>query len=176
MSKITIIKVPKGGLVDSVLSGQMFEFFTGYMGYIWLIVAILFLFAELNTPGLFFFVSFAIGAFAAAVAAFAGYAVIAQCLIALAVSLVSFGVMRTYLKSKRLSDVRYEHPNTNIDALLSKKGVVTKVIEPHKKGVVRVGGETWRARCEGEEILKTGAVVSIVRIEGNTIIVKPEGT
>lgn len=173
MNKITIIKVPKGGVLDSLLSGSAAAWLDSYLGYFWLIIAILFLFAELNTPGLFFFVSFATGAFCASILAFLGYPFFMQCMVGLAVSMVSFFVMRRFLKRKKMSEVEYGSSITNIDALVGKKGVVTREIKPHFKGLVKVRGESWGARGAKDVALKKGDVVSVARVEGNTIIVKP---
>jgi len=171
-SKVTIIKVEKGSFFDSILSGDFYSWFAGYMGYIWLAVAIAFLFSELGTPGLFFFVSFSVGAIGAAVVAFLGFSVIFQCLFGLAVSLISFFLMRKYLKQKELSQVTYEKAKTNVEALVGSDGIVLEVIKPHGVGVVKVGGEKWRARVEDGVGLQKGAIVSVLRVEGNTVIVK----
>lgn len=170
--RITIIKVSKNGFFDSLLSGNFPYLLASYMGYIWLIIAIALLFAELNTPGLFFFLSFTVGAICSAVLAFMGYSIITQCVVGLVVSIMTFFFLRKYLKSKKMSDVMYGPAHTNIDALVGKNGVVIEQIKPSGKGLVKVGSELWRARCEGQEVLGKGTTVVVLRIEGNTLIVK----
>ncbi len=144
-----------------------------YIGYFWLLVSIAFLFAELSTPGLFFFVSFSLGAFCAAILAFIGYSLVIQCIGGLAVSIVSFFILRKYLKQKRLSDVHYSssESETNIYGIVGKEGVVTDVIEPLKYGQVKIGGEFWRASSEGGAILEKGTVVKVLSVKGNAVVV-----
>lgn len=156
----------------------MFDFETfialyeGYVGYFWIVVAILFLFAELNTPGLFFFISFAVGALCAAALAFLGFTFVLQCVVGLSSSLVVFVLLRKYLKSKKMSEVSYGHSHSNVDALIGSHGVVLKTITPREKGSVKVGGEIWRAQCDEDITLTEGTVVSILRVEGNSVVVK----
>jgi len=148
----------------------MFNFIENFV--IWLVIAILLLFAELSTPGLFFFISFALGALCAAVLAYFSFSLITQCVVGLLISIILFLIMRKYLKHKKLSEVFYGTPHTNIDALINEKGIVLRSMAPHKTGSVKIGGETWRARSEGGNVLQKGTVVFVVRIEGNTVIVK----
>lgn len=143
-----------------------------YMGYVWLLVAIALLFFELGTPGLFFFVSFAVGALAASGSAFLGYSLIVQCVAGLSVSVGTFALLRVYLRRAKMSEVSFRTSHTNIDALLGGSGVVIREIKPYQGGRVKVGGETWRARSLGDKRIENGASVEILRIEGNTIIVK----
>jgi membrane protein implicated in regulation of membrane protease activity len=140
------------------------------MTYFWFVTALVFLFLELNTPGLFFFISFAIGSFAATVASHLGLSIVAQCLTALVVMIISFLMLQKFLKHKNLSEVLHLSSETNIDALVGAVGIVTDEIMPHKKGRVKIGGEIWRA--SGDTVLITGTIVYVLRIEGNTVIVK----
>ena len=147
--------------------------FYEHTGYFWLIISLMFLFAELNTPGLFFFVSFAIGALSAAVMAFMGYSLVVQCFGGLVVGTVSFFIMRTYLKQKKHSQVHYESPLSNIDALIGQRGIVTKSLKPNDKGRAKIGGEEWLAQVDGDLILDKGTLVVVLRVVGNTVVVKP---
>ena len=121
---------------------------------------------------MFFFISFAIGALCASALAFYGYSLVLQCVVGLALSLVMFAIMRTYLKRANLSDVSYGSSQTNIDALVGSHGIVKRVIKPNEVGAVKIGGEVWRAKCESNETLQEGTIVSVLRVEGNTVIVK----
>ena len=156
---------------------ELFKQMGSYMGYFWIVMSFLFLFAELQTPGLFFFVSFAVGSLGAAIFAFLKYSLVIQCVAGLAISLITFFLMRSFLKKKRLSDVRYESSETNIDALVGKSGVVTSEIKPREKGQVKVGGEIWRAMTDKKDnglVIERGAVVKILCVKGNTLIVRGE--
>lgn len=171
-ARVTIIKVEKDSFLDLLLSERVTMWFEEYIGYVWLIIALSFLFAELNTPGLFFFISFAVGSLCAAVLAFFEYSFVAQSLIGLGVAIVTFFFLRKYLQRKKLSEVHYERSMTNIDALVGQKGEVTVTIELHRKGRVKVGGEEWGAQAEQEVVLQKGTVVKVLRVVGNTLVVK----
>lgn len=149
-----------------------FSWFMDYSVYFWIVMTILFLFAELNTPGLFFFISFAVGSLCAAVLALFGYSLVIQCLGGLLVSIISFFLLKKYLKKTQMSEVFYDDHHTNIYALAGKSGVVMKSIEADRTGSVKVGGEVWRARSEKGETIEKGKMVSVLKIEGNTVVVK----
>lgn len=144
-----------------------------YAGYLWLIAAIALLFFELNTPGLFYFISFALGAFCASILAFSGLSLFIQCLGGLIASIATFIVMRTYLKQKRMSDVSFDHTKMNTDALAGKQGVVINPILRHGFGNIKIEGEIWRAKSSSDLTFSEGARVVVMRVEGNTVIVKP---
>ena len=149
------------------MNNTFFIFDPAYIGYLWLILAIVFLLAEVGTPGLFFFVAFAIGSCGAAVVAFLHYSLVVQCVVALICMVVSFLLLRHYFSVKGGKRIQ-----TNIDALVGKQGVVVKAIELHKTGAVKVKGETWSAQVEDGGILHKGTVVKVVGIKGNRLIVK----
>lgn len=151
---------------------EVLLWFNSYMGYLWIFIGIFFLFFELNTPGLFFFVSFALGAFFASALAFLGYSLILQCVGGLTLSLVLFLLLRKYLKNKKMSEVLYGSSETNIDALAGRRGQVIEDIEEYKKGRVKVGGEVWRAKSVDEATLAKGEMVTVLSVEGNTVIVR----
>ncbi len=138
-----------------------------YIGYMWLIIGIVFLVAEMATPGMFFFIAFAIGSCFAGLTAFLGYSLIIQCIVALVCSIFSFFILRHYfaLTSKRKI-------KTKNDALVGQKGIVRKTIESHKAGLVKVNGEIWTAEVEKGVILQEGTVVTVVTVKGNRLIVQ----
>lgn len=170
--RITVFKISKGSVLYGFMPMDTFIWLGGHMGYIWIVIALAFLFAELGTPGLFFFVSFAIGSLCASILAFCGYVLVLQCVFGLIVSVASFFVIRKYLKKSKLSEVHYEKPETNIDALVGQEGVVVSVIKPNSKGRVKIGGEEWVAEVDGDFVLSRGAVVFVLRVEGNKVIVR----
>lgn len=146
---------------------------SSYLGYFWLIVSILFLFAEISTPGLFFFIAFAMGSSVAAVSAFLSFSFMTQCVVALVSSILFFGILRHYFSSKSKS----ENAETNVDALKGQKGVVLKEVQTNELGQnslgrVKVGGEEWPAQTVDNVMLQKGAVVVVVKVQGNRLIVK----
>jgi membrane protein implicated in regulation of membrane protease activity len=60
---------------------------------------------------------------------------------------------------------------TGTDALVGRKGVVTRRVDRHG-GRVRIGGEEWSARSYLEDqVLAEGQTVDIIQIEGATALV-----
>jgi|GEM_PF-54142 membrane protein implicated in regulation of membrane protease activity len=173
-----IITVSKNSLPNELFNNGVPLWFNNNSGYIWLFIALALLFAEIGTPGLFFFVAFAIGASAASVVAFLGESLFMQWIIALLVSIVSFLIIRLVLKKRKLSDVKYESSQTNIDALVGKSAVAVTKFDAEGRGRVKVGGEEWASKLEEEEGLSEGIAkgerVVIVGIRGNHLVVTKE--
>ena len=60
---------------------------------------------------------------------------------------------------------------TGTDALIGRKGVVTRQVDRHG-GRVRIGGEEWSARSYLEDqVLAEGQTVDVIQIEGATALV-----
>lgn len=138
-----------------------------YLGFLWLIVGLIFLLAELSTPGLFLFIAFAFGAGVSSVFAFLEYSLMVQCLVFLVGFGISFGILRFFVKSKESKRI---HTNTN--ALIGKTGVVIKSIKENKKGLVKVGGEIWTAQGIDGSCLEQDDVVNVISVKGSRLIVK----
>jgi membrane protein implicated in regulation of membrane protease activity len=85
-------------------------------------------------------------------------------------ALVYFAVLRNWLKAK----ATVKHHPSNVDALIGKTGVVTKRIALHEPGMVKVGGEIWRAELVGGEdsAKEVGVEVRVESIEGVTLKVR----
>lgn len=85
-------------------------------------------------------------------------------------SLLYVFVARAFIKSKLTIQTR----NTNVDALIGKKGIVIKKITSQKPGQVKVEGEVWRAVSDAAaaEPLDEGAEVTVESVSGVTIQVK----
>ena len=150
-----------------------FEYLTasGHLGYWWLLLAIIFLLAELSTPGLFFFVAFAVGAFCAAPFAFLGHTLLIQMIVALLVSLSTFlWIRRHFAKQVYLRG----DAKTNIETLAGQSGMVTREITSRGSGLVKVRGEVWSARSRDAGSLKKGSIVTVLFVQGNHLIVTPK--
>jgi membrane protein implicated in regulation of membrane protease activity len=136
----------------------------------WLVVGILFLFAELVSPGLFFFVSFFLGSVAASGVAFKGGLFVAQALTFLAASLIAFLAMSYWMKGK--NKFSQSHYHSNVFALIGKSVVVVEAIGHLKSGAVKSDGDIWPARALHHEEFKVGQYVEVVKVVGNHLIVK----
>ena len=142
--------------------------------YIWLILGVLFIIAEMFTSG-FVLLWFGIGAFVAALLAFTGIVGLPlQILVFLAISIALSIASRTIFERFLMRGSPGRELKTGVDTLPGRIGVV---VEPSKgvmqEGAVRVFASTWRAfPAEGEEPLQEGEQVQIERVEGATVYVR----
>lgn len=131
----------------------------------WMIVAVILFIVEMVTPGTFFLACFAIGALLAACLAYLHMpaAAVWSSFFGSSILLVLFArpLVKRLLKTG-------DHAS-NVDELIGKEALVLEGIEPHKPGIVKVGGEQWKA--EASEPIAVGARVEIVKIEGTRVIV-----
>ncbi len=135
--------------------------------YLWLAAALAFLFLELGHPGLFFFLSFSVGAALAAGVALYDPLIITQCLVFLG------GTIAACLALNYLRKATQPHAHqTNVYALKGKRGRVTMAIESDKPGHVRINGEVWLARSYDGIPYPVDAQIEVVDMKGNHLVVK----
>lgn len=136
----------------------------------WAGLALLLLIAEIFVPGFFLF-CLGIGCIAGSIAAGLGLGPAAQLLAFSALSLVAFFTVRPLLMKRfwKRDDLK-----TNMDALVGQRGRVSQDFEPGLRlGRVSVAGDDWRAECVSDSPLRIGDMVEVVRVDSNTLIVKP---
>ncbi len=138
-----------------------------YLGFVWLVVGLIFLLAELSIPGLFLFIAFTFGAGVASIFAFLEYSFMLQCLVFLISFGISFFILRSFVKSKDS-----KRTSTNVYALMGKKAVVIKSIKKNGKGLVKIGGEIWTVQGVNGSSFEKDDVVEIVSVKGSGLIVK----
>ena len=134
----------------------------------WALFFGLFIILELSSPGFFFFLSFAVGALAAATASLLS--------VPLSVELGIFGVVSVgaFLFLKRVA-ARVAHQNkirTNVYALQGKKGVVVDQITPLTRGWIKIEGELWAAAPADNMSIEKDSVVEVVSTAGSHVKVK----
>ncbi len=140
------------------------------MTAVWLVVSAALIVAEIISLGLTT-IWFAIGALAAALAAFLGAGISVQ-LMAFAVISVVFLVFTAPVARKHLMG---QPEKTNIEGLVGMIGVVTNTIDNLKsEGTVFLNGLEWSARSENGENIEKDCRVSVVSISGVKLIVKRE--
>jgi membrane protein implicated in regulation of membrane protease activity len=136
----------------------------------WAAAAIVLLIAEIFVPGFWLF-CVSMGCLAASAAAGMGLGLSAQLIACAIVSLIAFFTLRPLLMKRMWKD---NGVRTNVDALVGQRGRVTQDFEPGLRlGRVAVGGDDWRAECTNDRALRAGDLVEVVRVESNTLIVKP---
>jgi membrane protein implicated in regulation of membrane protease activity len=136
----------------------------------WAGVALVLLIAEIFVPG-FFLLCLGIGCAGASIAAALGAGASIQLIAFSALSLLGFFTIRPVLMKRFWKDGGVK---TNVDALVGQRGKVSQEFDPGLRlGRVAVGGDDWRAECVNDHPLHIGDLVKIVRVESNTVIVKP---
>ena len=138
--------------------------------HILVILGILAFIVEIFTSG-FIMGSMGIGFFFAAAANYMGLATSWQ------IILFALGVALTYFLIRPLITkygYRKDAVQTNKDALIGKKGVVTEAIDLSKNtGRVKIDGDDWRAISNQTEIIPAGTTVKVVSIDSIILIVEP---
>ena len=142
--------------------------------YLWLILAAIFIVAEIFTTG-FVLLWFGIGALAAALLALTGLVGLPlQILTFLTVSVALTIASRTIFERFLLRGSPGRELKTGVDTLPGRIGVVVEASKgAMHEGAVRVFGSTWRAfPSYGEEPLRDGEQVQVERVEGASVYVR----
>ncbi len=136
--------------------------------WVWMIVAGVFIIAEIFTAG-FFLLWFGIGAVVAGIFAYLGLSIGIQGITFVVVSGVLFAASRRF--AERVC--RKQPPGIGADRFIGKRAVVLEEIDNVKNtGRIRLEEEDWRADSQTGEIIPAGKMVEVVKIEGTHLIVK----
>jgi membrane protein implicated in regulation of membrane protease activity len=121
------------------------------------------------TPGTFYFLCLASGCLIAGVFSVFEVQPSIQYIAFAFISLISLFTIRPIFKRtmKRIPQF-----NSNVDALIGKKAIVTQDISQFKNGFVKIESEIWLA--ESDTDIKTGEEVIIEAISGTKLKVKKE--
>ena len=137
--------------------------------WVWLVFAAGALVGEIATAGTFFLMPFAIGAAVACVLAFLSLALGLQWLAFVIVSLAAFAATRPL--ARRLD--RADAPRgVGAGRLIGLQGLVLSDVD-HDSGLVRIGGEEWRAQSRDRVRVPAGSQVLVVEVVGTRLIVLP---
>lgn len=134
---------------------------------IWLTICLLFFIVELTGIGMFFFLSFSIGALMSAITCFWVPCLFWQALIFLGSSAVAVALLKFLVHPER-----FMHHATNAERLVGMHGLVVKAVTHELPGQVKVHGQIWSARSIDPQVLPAGTMVEIVRVQGSHVIVK----
>ncbi len=144
------------------------------MWIIWLVVALIFIAAEVITQG-FFLLWFGVGALVATLAALLGIgSLTAQVALFLLVSLALLIASRTIFERFLPGRPTGQSRLGGAESMIGKTGVVIEASEgPLSAGAVSLYGSIWTAYpVEGDRPLVVGEKVEIERIEGNSLHVR----
>ncbi|MGQ0850009.1 MAG: NfeD family protein [Actinomycetota bacterium] len=135
--------------------------------WLWTGLAVVMGIGEIFTAG-FFLLPFAIGASAAAILAWLGVALLPQWLIFFGVSVVALVYLRRFIS--RQDGVG--QPPVGANRWANTRGIVLEPIDPlGTGGMVRIGGEEWRATSD--EPLAAGTQVVVQEVRGARLVVTP---
>ena len=147
----------------------MLDYILSNRGIVWVVLMVVFLVVEAATAGLTC-IWFAIGSLAALIAALFDAQLWLQIVWFLVISFVTLYFTRPLVKKY----VNSRSQPTNADMVIGKEALVTEDIDNvEATGAVSVGGKVWTARSADGGRIKSGAVVSVLRIEGVKLIVEP---
>ncbi|MBE0433032.1 NfeD family protein [candidate division WOR-3 bacterium] len=140
----------------------------GDLWWIWLVLAAVFLVAEIFTAGFFIF-WFGIGAAAAGLLALLGLNIVWQWFVFVVISGSLFIVSRRF--AERFT--KKQPPGIGADRFIGKIGVVLEDINNVKNtGRVRIDKDEWRADSETDDTIAAGTRVVVTRLDGTHVIVK----
>jgi membrane protein implicated in regulation of membrane protease activity len=139
--------------------------------WIWVAGALLFLFAEMATPGSFFLLPFAVGAAFAALMAFVDIDAAIQIAAFLVISVATVFALRPLAR-------RLDQSGTDVGIgakrLLGQNATVLEEIPGgHELGLVRVDREQWRAESLDGSPIASGATVKVAEVLGTRVLVAP---
>ncbi len=140
---------------------------------IWLVVAAGFGAGEIVVAGSFFLMPFAIGGLVASVAMFLGAPIIVGWLIFLVVSIVAFLGLKPF--AAKLDEQLPNPSGFGSNRLIGSHAIVAESIPggASATGLVRVGGEQWRAAGRDGMGIPEGTDVTILEVRGTRVIVEP---
>jgi membrane protein implicated in regulation of membrane protease activity len=136
----------------------------------WIAVALIFAIVEVGTVAVVAaFLS--VGALAAAVAAFTGADPVVQAIVFAVASMLGIVVVRRpllgYLRSRHTPEML-----SGAASMIGQRAVVVDAIKgPHGRGHVRIAGEDWPALTRDGSPVAEGEAVTVVDIEGATLLV-----
>lgn len=139
----------------------------------WLVLGLLLVLAELATAGGFYLIFFGVAALIVGVLAGFGMAgpLWAQLLMFSILSVATLVIFRARL----LSWVQHDPQRPEIDTLVGEIGVASEELIPGTVGRVEVRGAAWTARNTTGIAVSRGTRIRVVRVDGLTLDIEPEG-
>ena len=139
----------------------------------WLVLGLLLVLAELATAGGFYVIFFGIAALTVGV--LAGFGMAGP----LWVQLLMFSVLSVatlvIFRARLLSWVQHDPQRPEIDTLIGEIGVASEELIPGTVGRVEVRGAAWTARNTTGTPVSRGTRIRVVRVDGLTLDIEPEG-
>lgn len=138
------------------------------MWYVWLILAGIFMIAEIITVGFLIF-WLGLGSLCAMLTSFITDNILIQTTVFVLTSTLFILFTRPLVKKFTKKDKTVV---TNAFAIVGKKAIVLQDINPTLgAGQIKVDGQVWSAKCEGENIISKDTEVFILAIDGVKAVV-----
>ena len=138
--------------------------------HIWLIVSIVFFILEIVLPSFVVF-NFGVGALFATLVAGLGGSVQWQLFVFSIATLISFFLIRPALK--RWAYRRSDKVETNMNALVGRKGIVSeKIDQQNNTGRILVDGDDWKAVSADGSVIEKNKQVEIIKVNSIVMEVK----
>lgn len=139
-----------------------------WMWLVWLIFAVAALIIEASTEAIVS-IWFCVGAIISfAISFIPGVPYWGEIIIFVGVSLISFFLMRPFIKKWT---AKKEKTRGYIDNLVGKKGIVLTKVDSLQPGEIEVNGMTWTASTLTNETFEEGEVARIVSVAGNKLFI-----
>jgi membrane protein implicated in regulation of membrane protease activity len=139
----------------------------------WLVLGLLLVLAELASAGGFYIIFFGVAALVVGVLAGLGIAG------PLWIQLLLFSVLSVatllLFRGRLLEWMQPDPQRPEVDALVGAIGLATEDLAPGVVGRVEVRGATWSARNTAPGAVVRGTRIRVVRVDGLTLDVEPEG-
>ena len=148
----------------------MIEYFQNNLWQLWILIGVICLILEL-TSGDFFIMCFSIGAFITAIAA----AFVPSFTVQVIVFAVASLLCLLFVRPVALKYFHRKDPDrqSNVDAMVGRKGVVTDDIPEKGHGRVKIDVDSWKACSVDEIAIEKGTKVEVTAIDSVIITVKP---
>ena len=139
--------------------------------WIWLVIAGVLIAGEMFVAGSFILIPFGIGAAVAMVMAFFGAPLILDWVVFVGLGAALFSVF--WKKSRKSMAAMESPPGAGHDRLIGALGQALEDIPdgPSSSGLVKTGGEEWRAISDSGPIL-SGSVIEIIEVRGTRVVVQ----
>ena len=160
------LKIPSPSATLCRLSGK-----DSMEWWIWILLGLMLLLAEIVTPGGFYFIFFGIAALAVGVLAGFNAAgpVWFQFILFSILSVVTLWLFR-----EKLLQLSVGSPAQNVDSLIGETAVAVDEIAINAIGKAEMRGSSWNARNVGDKPLKHGERAKVERVDGLMLLVRPE--
>jgi membrane protein implicated in regulation of membrane protease activity len=140
--------------------------------WVWIVATAVFAVGEMTSPGSFFLAPFAVGAFVAALLAFANVSVVVEWIVFVVVSIATLLALRPL--ARRLDRDAVDHGVGSRRLAGTRATVLRAIPGGDDVGMVRVDREEWRAQSTDGTPIPTGATVRVAEVQGTRLLVAVE--